>query len=527
MYDLLICNARVIDGTGNPSFHADVAVKNGKIVCIAQNIRSEALRTIDGTAQVLAPGFIDAHSHQDLVIDQEKSCWNELEQGATTLITGMCGKSHVPMTEKQPVECSRDCSRIETTNVNRHALLRSWYMHDQRPIGANMGALVGHGALRTYVMGYENRKPTEIELGQMKELAIEAMCLGALGISLGLSLFPGCFADTEELVTLCKVAANRGGLVCIHLRNEGEKLVEATKEALDLVRESGVRCVISHHKAIGGSLNWNKTAATLSMIEKLIADGYDVFCDQYPYAASATGICTNIPQRFLDMGDAKVMEFIADPAWRAAVREEICRGKTSHKRLVYTMIGDSTSHPEYAGRMLNDLADENGVDPYDFMMDLLEQDHLSTAGIFHTMSEEDVERIMRWNRTMIGSDGICIPNEIGNHPRTFATFPRVLGRYVRERKVITLEDAVRKMSYLPAMVFGLGTKGLIREGMDADLVLFDPVCVRDCATYAEPWRKSEGISYVIVDGQIAVENGDYTGILAGKMILKRPECADA
>lgn len=266
-------------------------------------------------------------------------------------------------------------------------------------------------------------------------------------------------------------------------------------------------------------MNWNKTAATISMMEKAIADGFDIFCDQYPYTASSNGMKATIPEELHAFGMEKLTEMMTDPAQREALRPDILKGKTSHDRFQYFMIGNSSSHPEYAGRMLNEIADELGIDPYELHCDLLRDDKMGTTAIYLTACEEDVERVMKWERTMIGSDGGAGKTPTG-HPRTFGTFPRVLGRYVREKQVISLENAVRKMTYLPAMVYNLSTKGLIREGMDADLVLFDPETIVDMGDFVEPAKGNAGIAYVLVNGKIAVKDNKAIGVLAGKTLFR-------
>lgn len=526
MYDVLIRNAKILDGTGNPAFHADVAVKDGKIARIGQHL-SGARAILEGAGQVLTPGFIDVHSHQDMALERNFACRHLLEQGITTFVGGMCGESPAPIS----AEHEEDGIRVTGADGRDRASLAArrdmgeYLRFVHRPCGVNTAFLVGHGNLRAAVVGYADRKLTEEELERMKELLRCCMRGGALGVSFGLIYPPGSYADTEELIQVCKVVAELGGLFTVHMRSENSRLIEATDEMLRVARASGARCIISHHKATGGKMNWNKTAATLSLMQQAVDEGYDVFCDQYPYTASSTGLNTNIPGPMHALGVDKLVEMLQDPAEREKLRPAICGSKTSHERFAYTMIGGCDSHPEYAGRMLNDIADELGVDPYDLQCDLLAENRLSVSGIFHSMSEEDVERVMRWDRTMVGTDGVRYDENEKGHPRAGATFPRILGRYVRERKVITLENAIRKMCYLPAMVYGFSAKGLIREGMDADLVLFDPESILDQATYADPLRPNVGISYVLVNGQIAVENGKATGVLAGRQLLRKDDLA--
>ncbi len=520
MYDIIIRGARIADGTGNPLYHADVAIRDGRIAKVGV-ISGEAADTIDGTGRVLAPGFIDVHSHHDLVIEGSPDCRNSLEQGITTVIGGMCGESPAPIAMDRLEDCLRVCGRDMTQqSLQARTGMGSYFDHVNMPTGAHMGYLVGHGNLRACVVGYADRPLTHEEQERMEALLADCMEAGALGLSFGLIYPPGSYADTREMIGLARVAARYGGVVTAHMRSESARLIEATDEMLQVARASGCRLVISHHKATGGPMNWNKTAATLSMMERAVAEGVDVFCDQYPYTASATGLDTNIPQSMHVLGVDKLVELVTTREGREQLRPLICGDKTPEERFRYTMIGNSKSHPEYAGRMLNDLAGELGADPYELQCDLLRDDRLGTGGIFHTMSEEDVCRVMQWPRAMVGTDGLYVPGAEGGHPRAFGTFPRVLGRYVREQGVITLENAIRKMTSLPATVYDLPAKGLIRAGMDADLVLFDPDTVADQGTYAHPRQKNLGLDCVLVKGRVAVKDGVFTGQLAGEQLRR-------
>lgn len=521
MYDILIKNAHIADGSGNPMYHADVAVKDGKIQKISKNIKGEAKNTIDGTGKVLSPGFIDAHSHHDMVLEQNYECTNSIEQGITTIIGGMCGESPMPLSKEHLEAGLRVVGREHSEESRKARFSTSSYLdYVDRPTGANMMYLVGHGNLRASIVGYANRKLTMDEQKQMETLLREAMEAGCYGISFGLIYPPGSYADTEEMIGLAKVVAEFGGIVTVHLRSENTELVEAVEEMMAVTRASNVKMVISHHKATGGYLCWNKTAATLSIMNNMVEQGYDVFCDQYPYTASATGLNTNIPQSMHTIGVEKLVEMLSSEEGRKELKPAILGNKDSFERFKYTMIGSSASHPEYEGKMLNDIAREEDRDPYEIQCDLLRDDRLETGGIFHTMCEEDVIRVMQWHRAMVGTDGMYVSESAGSHPRAFAAFTRVLGKYVREKKVLTLENAIRKMCYLPAMVYNLSTKGLIREGMDADLVLFDPKTVGDNNSFVKPQVKNSGLDYVIVGGEIAVKDNIATGVLAGRQLRK-------
>ena len=523
MYDILVRNAKIADGTGNPMYHADVAIKNGKISRIGYNLQGDAQCIIDGSGKVLAPGFIDAHNHLDGCIEEAPYCSHMLAQGVTTIIGGMCGDSPVPISAKHLEDGLRLVGKHHSEESLQARMNLGDYIQllEKRPLGTNATFLIGHSNIRVAAMGYVTDKATPEDLERMQELTRQCMKAGAMGVSFGLIYPPGSYSDTEELIAIAKVVAEYGGVITAHIRSENTQLIEATHELLQVTRATGVRTVHSHHKATGGPMNWNKTAATISMMEQAIAEGFDVFCDQYPYTASSNGMKSTIPSELHALGVDKMVEMMTDPAQRAALKPVILNGMTSHERMKYFMVGNSASHPEYAGRMLNDIADELGMDPYELHCDLLRDDRMSTTGIYFTMSEEDVERVMKWDRTMFGSDGGY--GKPTDHPRTFGTFPCVLARYVREKNLITLENAIRRMTYLPAMVYNLATKGLIREGMDADLVLFDPEMVADLGDYAQPARGNTGFACVLVNGEIALENDQVTGTLAGKLLFREQQ----
>ena len=518
MYDYIIRSARIADGTGNPMYHADLGVKDGKIARIGHHLDAEGAKMIDGTGKVLCPGFIDAHSHQDTSLEAGPECKNSVAQGITTFIGGMCGTSAGPISAKEAEERLEKGGNPDSLKSRLHWADYMEYLN-RRTYGANAIHLVGHGRLRRAADCFVNRSLTAEERGRMEDCLDECMRAGAHGLSFGLIYPPSSYADTDELVGLAKVVAKHGGTVTVHMRDEGDRLIEAVDEMMQVTRASGVRMIISHHKASQGAMNWNKTAATIAMMEKTIAEGYDVFCDQYPYTASSTSLRACIPGEYHTLGMEKLTEIMGDPAQRETLREAVCKGKSAKERFKYVMIGNSASHPEYSTRMLNEIAEEKGMDPYDLFCDVLHEDRMAVRAIYHTACEDDVKRVMQWHRAMIGTDSSYTAGSKGNHPRCFGTFPRVLGRYVREQGVITLENAIRKMTYLPAMVYNLPTKGLIREGMDADLVLFDPETIIDKATYADPFALNEGLDMVMVGGKIALENNVPNGVLNGRVIL--------
>lgn len=524
MFDLLIRNAFVVDGTGSPGFHSDLAVLDGKIAAMSPRITAEAARVIDASGLTLAPGFIDAHSHGDVLVEEYPECIAAVEQGITTQVAGMCGESAAPLSESHLEDGLRILHSLKDGKLPSPAETRysfgKYLDQIDRPLGTNMAFLVGHGTIRAAVMGFSDRPPAKDELEKMVAYVHDAMRGGALGISFGLIYPPGSYSNAEEMIVLCKAVADRGGIMTVHLRSESTQLVEAVEEMLYVVRHSGVRCVISHHKATGGPANWGKTERTLALIEAANAAGFDVFCDQYPYTASATGLSTNIPDKMHALGTESLLQLLASEAGRAQLRPMILGARTAKERFQYTMIGSSPSHPEYNGRMLNEIADALGQDPYELQCDILLADKLLTGGIYHTMSEDDLRRVMQYPRAMVGTDGLWYPGCEGAHPRSIGTFPRVLGRYVRQKKYISLENAIRKMTSLPAQVYGLRGKGIVTPGFDADLVLFDAEKIIDKAEYGVFCQRCEGLASVIIGGKIAVEDAVFNGTKAGRVLRK-------
>lgn len=523
MFDLIIQNAALVDGTGSPAFRGDLAVRGGKIAAIGTHL-GPARQVVDAGGLTLAPGFIDSHSHGDMMAELDNTFFQLLEQGVTTQIAGMCGFSAAPFSPAH-LDDAMDISAMVSPYDFRPTASQRYRYADyldriDRPTGTNMAVFVGHGTLRCAVMGLADREPTPQELEEMSAILSQALEDGATGLSFGLAYPVGSYARTPELIALARVVAEHGGVVSVHVRDEGNGLIPSNEEMLQVVRGSGCKLVISHHKAINEP-NWGKTTRTLAMIEQANAEGFNVYCDQYPYSASSTGLKSRIPQHMHALGEGRLMEMLSSPEERPGLREKMLLGQTGQQRFGNTMFGASPAHPEYTGRMVLDVARELGQDPCYLVMDVLRDDHLATNGIYFCINDEDLERVMRFNRTMIGTDGIYYKGCSGAHPRAFGTFPRVLGRYVRQLGVLTLEDAVRKMTSLPASVYGLEGKGLLRVGMDADLVLFDPKTICDRADFTQFDLRCDGICQVWIAGQSVVEGGAYNGALQGRLLRHR------
>jgi dihydroorotase/N-acyl-D-amino-acid deacylase len=499
-YDLVIRNGRIIDGAGNPWYRGDVAVRGDTIVRIAPQITEPAGRVIDATGQIVAPGFIDVHSHGAENIFEVPTADNYIRQGVTTLILGPDGGSPVPL---GPFLAKLD------------GLAKS----------INAGSFIGQGSVRQAVMGLANRKPTPDELDKMRAIVDQAMKDGAFGLSTGLFYVPGAFSSTEEVIELAKVAGRFGGFHESHMRDEAFKVLDSVRETIRIGEEGGLPTQVTHHKIIG-SKNFGKSVDTLRMIDEARARGVDAMMDQYPYTASSNSIeASLVPQWAQDGGHDAVLKRLKDPIMRKEILVETARiirderGGGEAKNIV---LARCLWDPSLDGKSLADVVRLRGNEPNletaaEAGMWLVEQGNCQA--IYHAMSEEDLERIMRHPATMIASDGgIQVFGRTAPHPRSYGTFARVLGVYVRERHTITLEDAIRKMTTLPAQRLRLQDRGLLREGMKADVAIFDPARVRDTATFEKPHQYAEGFSSVIVNGQVVFDGKAVTAARPGKVL---------
>jgi len=499
-YDLILRNGRVVDGSGSPWYLADVAVRGGLIVEVARSMPGTAPREIDVEGRVIAPGFIDVHSHGGGGIFEVPTADNYIHQGVTTLIAGPDGSSALP---------------VGPWLDSLAALPRT----------VNMGTMVGQGTIRTRVMGPVDRAATPEELGRMRALAEEAMRDGALGLSTGLFYVPGTFTPTEEVIELARVVGRLGGIHKSHMRNEAAGVVESVRETIRIGEEGGLPTQVTHHKVIGPGY-WGASTETLRLVDEARARGVDVTIDQYPYTASATSIqAALLPAWALEGGMQRARERLADPALRARIRDESARiielerGGGDPDNIVLSSCGWDAS---LAGRTLRDVMEMRGLEmslhgAADAAFWITEQG--GCGGIFHAIGEDDLVRIMRHPATMVASDGdVIVFGRARPHPRSYGTFARVLSEYVRERGVLSLEEAVRKMSAFPAQRMGLLDRGLIRPGMVADIAVFDPATVRDLATFEDPHQYAEGFSLVVVGGEIVLEGGRITDARPGRVL---------
>ena len=488
MTDLTIRNVNILDGTGSAEFRADVEVEGGRIKSIGN--AGPADTEIDGEGKYLAPGFIDTHAHDDGAFFRHPGMEFKLAQGVTTVVSGNCGFSAVPLDPTRDMVAASGgiLAGIEGDFNDLEGYFAAAL--NRNPAINNM-MLVGHNTVRTLVMGSERRAPTADELAQMKAHVERAIAQGACGFSTGLIYRPGRWSETDEVIELASVANPYDALYTTHMRNEGDRLLEAVEETLLIGREADVHAHISHHKS-AGKQNWGKINTSLEKVDRALASGQRVTLDVYPYTAGSGRMIEYFNLDNISRELAEVIRIASCPAFR-----------------------------EYEGRMLVDIAGEKQIDITELVRDILTAPKGDrTICIQFIIDESDIETNLAHKDMMVGSDGI--PDLNGQpHPRLFGTFPRVLSHYVRERNILSLNEAVRRMTSLSAATFGLTDRGQIREGYWADLVLFDPDTIRDTATYDEPKREPEGIELVIVNGEIALQKGNHSGIGSGKMLRYR------
>ncbi len=498
-YDIVLKNGIVFDGQALSEETMDVAIIGDRIVGIGNF--NDATSTFDVSGSIISPGFIDAHAHIENIM-RISDAQSALRQGVTTALGGPDGRGPSPMKE----------------------FLDSL---DTYELGINTAWLVGHNTIRRRVMQTENRFPTAEEQTEMERMVEQAMKDGAFGISTGLKYIPGAYSKVDEVIGLSKVAGQAGGIYTSHLREEGLGLIEGVQEAIEIGREANIPIVLTHHKAIGKPM-WGASIKTLAMVDSARALGIDVMMDQYPYTASSTGISVLIPTWAMAGGSTEFKRRIDDPVTRAKIHKEIVFNIENDRGgadLDVVQFANVSWQPDLNGKTLKDWAIERGL-PTDFNIgaDLVIEAQLNGGAscIFHAISEEDVKRIMQHPLAMVASDGrLSQPGEGHPHPRGYGTFPRVLGKYVREEKVIDLELALRKMTSLPAERIGLKDRGVIKEGAIADITIFNPESIIDKGTFQDPHQYPNGITWVFVNGKLAVAMDTITTVRAGKVLRKQ------
>lgn len=513
-FSLIIRHGRMIDGTGGPIRKADLGIRDGRLVEIGDLAEAQADQVIEARGLAVAPGFIDIHSHSDFTILADPRAEGKIRQGVTTEVIGMCGSSAAPLAGEKLARV-RDRYRHRNLEIDWTGLAG----YRQRVAGAgsavNLIAMTGQGNLRGSVIGYGDGPPSREEMRRMLDLLEEELAAGSRGVSTGLVYPPGAFSDFEELAELLRPVAAVGGIYSTHLRSESDRVEEAVAEALALAAETGVSLQISHLKA-QGRRNWEKLDRCLKMIEDAQSRGLSVHCDRYPYIASATDLDVLLPPWAIEGGAAEELKRLRDPRLREKLKSEVARDDWSE--VVISRVSGEANR-ELEGRNLKEAARDRGISPVELFFQVLIEEELSVEALFFGMDPVNLVRILKKPYAMIGSDASARPNhgplaQGRPHPRTFGTFPLVLGDFVRDG-TLTLEEAVFRLTGLVADKLGLTDRGRIRAGAAADLTIFDPKTIRARATYQDPCRYPEGIEWVIVNGQIVVEQGTHTGRLPG------------
>jgi N-acyl-D-amino-acid deacylase len=497
-FDVLVKGARVVDGTGNPWYRADVGVLDGKIAAVGSLGQLSATRVVEARDRVLAPGFIDVHTHVEDQVENFPDAANFLRDGVTTIVTGNCGGSKTDL--------AAFFSRLE-----------------QLGLGPNVASLIGHNSVRRKVMGSENRLAEAQEIAKMQELVDAAMRDGAVGLSSGLIYVPGTYAGTDEVIALAETAARHGGVYATHMRSENLKVLQAIEEAIRVGKEARIPVEISHFK-ISSPRMWGRAEEIIALVDNARAEGVDVVVDQYPYEWSSTRLGTTLPSWARAGGHEKLAERLDDPATRARIAREAADQLEAqgYPDYSYAVVATCTWDRSLEGKSIPEINTLRGRHPgvpneIETILELMQGG--GAKMVFHKMSGADVERILLYPNTAVASDGRVIEHGVGvPHPRSYGTNARVLAEFVRHRKLLTLEDAVRRMTSLPARTFDLQDRGMIRVGGAADLVLFDPERVIDTATLTDPHSYSVGFALVLVNGSVVVEDDELTSARPGRVL---------
>ncbi len=530
-YDVLIRNGRVVDGSGNPWVYADVGLRGDRIAFVGRApAGASAQRTIDARGLVVAPGFIDMLGQSEVSLLIDPRAVSKITQGITTEITGE-GSSIAPLDDR----LSREARRLDRLDrlgipVDWRTLEQYFARLEKQGSGINLGTFVGAAQVRRMVIGDDDRAPTPEELRRMEALVEEAMRQGAMGVSSSLIYAPGSYAKTDELIALARVAARHGGVYASHIRNESDGIVEALDEALHIGREAGLPLEIWHLKTAGKD-NWGRMGEVLERIERARAAGVDVTADQYPYIASSTSLSACIPPKYQSGSAEAFLARLRDPVQRAAMRHDILTLRGSDFDNAWLGVRGpegvliaSVAEPalkKYEGKTMAEIAALEKKDPLEAMLDLVLAGRNQVGAVYFEMNEDDVRLAMRRPWVAVNTDSSAASPtgplaESKTHPRAYGTFPRILGRYVREERLLPMEEAIRKFTSLPAQRMKLQDRGLLRAGYFADITLFDPATVRDVATFEDPHRTSVGIEYVFVNGVLSLEKGKLTGKLSGR-----------
>ena len=526
MYDILIVNGKIVSGEGNPWFHGDVAIVRDKIVRIGRLSKEKAARVIDAKGCFVAPGFIDGHSHSDLFLFVDPGAEQKIMQGVTTENLGMDGMSVAPIDERNLAAWRRHLSGL----TGATGVVWTWrsfadYLNalDGLPTSINVTSYVGLGTIRLNVMGMTDREATPEEMSQMKRLAARAMEEGARGISTGLIYPPSQYQTVKEVVEIAKVVRDYDGIYDVHLRSEGNHLLQAMEEVIEIGRQSGIPVLITHFK-VNGRTNWGQSEKALKVLDDARREGVEITIAQYPYTAGSTMLHAVIPPWFHKEGPENLIRMLREGKGpiKKDIRErtdwENFAGNNGWENIVVSSV-ETEVNKKLEGKSIADIAAMRGLDdPADAALDLLAEEELAVGMIIFSQNEKDVVRIMKHPSVSFITDGLLGGKP---HPRVYGAFPRILGRYVRDQGVLSLEEAVRKMTSLSAEKLRLKKKGRIAEDYDADITIFNFDAIIDNATYADPRQFPSGIEWVIVNGTVVVEKGHHTKATPGRTIRSR------
>jgi len=525
-FDLVIKGGLVLDGLGNAAVPADIGIADHLIKYIGKISSSQGRAVLDARGLAAAPGFIDVHDHSDVQLLVNPKAESAVHQGITTSISGNCGSSPFPIAPEILEEAKENLKKEYEIDLTWRDIQGFFARLEEQGIAFNYGTLVGHGALRGAAMGFGDRAPTPEELEKMKGLVAENLKNGALGLSSGLEYTPGSFAQADELAELCTIVARAGGVYATHMRDEGDRLIESLEETIDVAKKSGASVQVSHFK-VAYPRNWHKIDAAIAKIEEAKKAGVEIFCDRYPYIAGATSLDFNFPLWARQGTTEEFLSRLKNPSLDAKLRAYLAEREKKlgswDKVVISSVLTDKNR--KYEGKNILEASQEAGKPPYKFMRDLLLEENDLVGMVIFMMKEENLERILAHPLVGVGTDGEArapygLLGRGKPHPRVYGTFPRALGMYVREEKLVKIEEMIKKMTSLPAKKFGLVKRGVLRAENYADLVIFDPDKIIDRATWSDPHQYPAGVEYVLVNGEIVIDRGTHTGKLPGKILRK-------
>ncbi len=527
-YDLVIKNGHVFDGLGNEAVSVDIGILGQKIAKIGKISPAKGQFVIDAKDLTVCPGFIDAHDHTSIELLVNPQAESSVRQGITTLVSGNCGSSPFPVADERYDEYRDEMKETYDVDMTWKDIQGFFSKLEEKGMALNYSTFVGQGTIRGFAVGFNDRPPKAEELVRMKALVAENIQNGALGLSSGLEYAPGSYAQRNEIVELCREAKQHGGLYSTHMRDESDQLLEALDETIDVSRKTGIRLQISHFK-IAYPRNWNKIDDALAKLEAAKSEGISLFCDRYPYIAGATGLSSmNFPlwakQGTTDEFLARLKDPTLESKFRAFLGEREQKLGSWDKVVISSVFTEKNKI--FEGKTLHEATQETGKDVFEFLRDLLIEEKNRAGQVIFMMNEENLKRILAHPLVGVGCDGSALApyGPLGKgkpHPRSYGTFPRVLGKYVREEQILPMAEMLKKMTSVPAKNFGFALRGALRRDYFADIVIFDEKRVSDKATFKDPHQYPEGIDYVIVNGQVVIHNGEHSGLLPGKVLRKQ------